>query len=302
MGIARCMADAPFSFFNCNFSISLNPIWILIALTAFLVFISLNHSKDRRLAQARSDLKLEGDLQQAIAKSRQTEWASTWAAPPLPSSVIASIWTGRFIGTSTGPPTETQRYASGLERMNWGYNRAAPYIIAAAFLSLRDAGLIQMSIEPRGKILDSFQRVHIERTDLAFIGTELAAVESGLLLAVLDMAHKRFRKTTEPSAYSVVTEWIHRNQSHPFEWVVAVAVQQGRELGLYETARQKRGLFGRWIKEKPVYSIDHLAACEGQAIAGANRWKQFEFSERELAQTLLTEVGFAISARQERDG
>lgn len=292
----------PFSVLNCNFSIELNPVWIFVALTAFLVFISNNRSKDRRVAQARSDLKLEGDLQQAIAKSRQSVWASTWTAPKLPSSVAASIWTGRFIGTSTQPPTATQRYASSLERMTWGYHRAAPYIVATAFLSLRDAGLIQMSIEPRGKILDSFHRVHIERTDLDFTRSNLATVEGGLLLAVLDLAHKRFRKTTDPSAYSVVTEWIHQSRSHPFQWVVDVAVQQGRELGLYEPASQKRGLFGRWIKEKPVYSIDHLAACDGQALASAARWQEFELKERELAQTLLTEVGFGISARQERSG
>jgi hypothetical protein len=302
VSVARCFADMPFSFFNCNFSITLNPVWFFIALTTFLVFVSMNNSKARRVAQARSDLKLEGDLQQAIAKSRQSQWAPTWTAPKLPASVIASIWTGRFVNSSALPPTKTQRYASSLERMTFGYQRAAPYIVAAAFLSLRDAGLIQMSIEPRGKILDSFHRVHIERTDLDFTGSNLAAVESGLLLAVLDLAHKRFRKTTEPSAYSVVTEWIHRNQSHPFQWVVAVAVQQGRDLGLYEPARQKGGLFGRWIKEKPVYSIDHLAACEEQAVASANRWNQFEFSERELAQTLLTEVGFAIVGRQDRGG
>lgn len=302
MSAARCFADIPFSFFNCNVSITLNPLWILPVLIGAIVLVSLNQSKARKLAQASADSRLERDLQRAVAISRQSQWAPTWTAPKLPASVIASIWTGRFVNSSSQPPTKTQRYASTLERMTFGYQRAAPYIIAAAFLSLRDDGLIQMSIEPRGKILDSFHRVHIERTDLDFTGLNLAAVESGLLLAVLDLAHKRFRKTTEPSAYSVVTEWIHRNQSHPFQWVVAVAVQQGQELGLYEPSRQKGGLFGRWNKAKPVYSIDHLAACEEQAVASANRWNQFEFSERELAQTLLTEVGFAIAGRQERAG
>ena len=302
MSALRCLADVPFSAFNCNFSISFNPLWLFPVLIGAIVLVSLNQSKARKLAEVSADLRLERDLQRAVAVSRQSQWVSSWTAPRLPASVIASIWTGRFVATSSQPLTETQRYASTLERLTFGYHRAAPYIIAAAFLSLRDAGLIQMSIEPRGKVLDSFQRVHIERTDLASTGPDLAAVEGGLLLAVLDLANKRFRKTSEPSAYSVVTEWIHKNQNHPFQWVVGVAVQQGRELGLYEPASQKRGLLGRRIKGKPVYSIDHLAACDEQARACAARWQQFELSERELALTLVTEVGFAISARQERAG
>jgi hypothetical protein len=300
----RCFSDVPFSFFNCDFSITvnLNPLWVFPLMIGFVIFISLIQSKGRHSAGATSDLKLESDLQQAVAISKQSQWAPSWTAPKLPSSVIASIWTGRFVSAPTQPPTETERYASTLERLTFGYHRAAPYIVAAAFLSLRDAGLIQMFIEPRRKIIGSFQRVWIERTDLAFVGSDLAAVEGGLLLAVLDLAHRRFRKTTEPSAYSVVTEWIHTNQNHPFQWVVGVAVQQGHELGLYEPASRKRGLFGRRIKEKPVYSVEHLAACDEQARACAARWQQFELSERELALTLVTEVGFAIVGRQERAG
>jgi hypothetical protein len=298
----RCVTDLPFSVFNCTFLPALGPFLFIAGLVGFLVLISLGQSRARQVAEARANTELESDLQRAVAVSKQSQWAPTWTAPRLPSSVIASIWTGRFVLASTQPPTETERYASTLERLTFGYHRAAPYIVAAAFLSLRDAGLIQMFIEPRGKILGSFQRVWIERTDLAFVGSDLAAVEGGLLLAVLDLAHKRFRKTTKPSAYAVVTEWIHTNQNHPFQWVVGVAVQQGRELGLYEPASQKRGLFGRRIKEKPVYSIDHLASCDEQARVCAARWQEFELSERELALTLVTEVGFAISARQERGG
>lgn len=66
-----------------------------------------------------------------------------------------------------------------------------------------------MSIEPRGIFFESFQRVRIEPTDLVLSRSDLPAVEGGLLLASLAFSDKRCGKSTEPSAYSVVREWIH---------------------------------------------------------------------------------------------
>jgi hypothetical protein len=186
--------------------------------------------------------------------------------------------------------------------MTWNYRREAPYIVAVAFLSLRDAGLIRMLVQPRRKVFNSFQRVRIERTDLALSSFDLGAVESGLLLACLDLAHRRFRKTTQPAVYSVVKEWILRTQDHPFQWVVGVAVTQGRDLGLYEPVIKKRAWYGKMVDHKPVCSLEHLAACDDQAVECAAHWQEFAAGEPELQQTLLTEVAFGISARQARSG
>jgi hypothetical protein len=129
----------------------------------------------------------------------------------------------------------------------------------------------------------------------------MPAVEGGLLLAVLDLAHKRFRKDTQPSAHSVVTEWIHLNQANPSKWVAEAAVQQGRELGLYEPAVKIRAWNRRMVDDKPVYSLEHLAACDDQAVACAARWHEFEAEEPEMGR-LVTEVAFAIESRRQRGG
>jgi hypothetical protein len=129
----------------------------------------------------------------------------------------------------------------------------------------------------------------------------MPAVEGGLLLAVLDLAHKRFRKEAQPAAFSVVTEWIHKSQANPSKWVAEVALQQGRELGLYEPVIKKRAWYGKMVDNKPVYAIEHLAACDDQAIACATRWHQFEAGEPEVGR-LATEVGFAVESRRERSG
>jgi hypothetical protein len=255
-------------------------------LTAVIVFIQLIHSSSKRIADAGSDLKFEGELQHAIWLSRTGQVPPTWIPPKLPASVIAAIWTHRFEGHPTQPPSKTQRYESALRWQTWTYSREAPYIVATALLSLRDAGFITMSLEPRGKFLDSFHRVRLERTEQALPSVEMPAVEGGLLLACMDLAHKRFLKSDEPSAYAVVREWMG-SQSNPFKWVLDSATYQGRQLGLYEPSIKKR-------EKHPEFSIEHLAACEDQVIACVNWWEEFGVKEADLQQRLITEVSFAI--------
>ena len=288
---------------GCSFSgsFSINGAWCLVPLVVFVIFISWARSNSTKAYDASADLKLESDLQREIARTKASDWAPTWTAPKLPSSVIASIWTNRFVHRSTQPPSKMQRYGTTLRGMTGDYGRTAPYIIGAALLSLRDAGLITISVDPRGKGLDSFQRVRVERTDMALPSVDMPAVEGGLLLAVLDLAHRRFRKETQPAAYWVVTEWIHQSRANPAKWVTEAAVRQGRELGLYEPVTRKRAWYGRMVDDKPVYSVAHLAACDDQAVACAARWHEFEAEEPEMGR-LVTEAAFAVESRRERGG
>jgi hypothetical protein len=264
------------------------------ALLAVVVSIQLIRSGGKRIAEASSDLKFEAELQHAISLSTTSQVPPTWTAPKLPASVIAAIWTHRFIGHPTQPPTETQRYESGLQRMTWRYGREGPYIVANAFLSLQDAGLLVMSLEPRGKFLDSFHRVRVERTEQPLPSVEMPAVEGGLLLACMDLAHKRFLKSDQPSAYAVVREWMG-GQSNPFRWVLDSATYQGRQLGLYEPTIKKR-------EKHPVFSIEHLAACEDQVIACVNRWEEFGATDTDLQQRLITECSFGIAGTASSGG
>jgi hypothetical protein len=83
-----------------------------------LIFlVTLTHSRNKEAAGARSDLKLESDLQQEISRSKASQSASNWAAPKLPASIIASIWTDRFVPTSTQQAAELRRYATVLGMM-----------------------------------------------------------------------------------------------------------------------------------------------------------------------------------------
>jgi hypothetical protein len=297
------LAAAPAITYSANWSFSIGAWagWLCLAVPIGLIILVMrSHSKTKEAAEARSDLKLESDLQQEISRSKASQWAPNWTAPKLPASIIASIWTDRFVANSTQQAVEMRRYASTLRMMTWNFSRAAPYIVAAAFLSLRDAGFIRLSMEPRGMVLDSFKRVRVEPTELAVSRVDLPTVEGGLLLASLAFSHKRFGKSTEPAAYSVVGEWINTTQNHPSGWVVEVAVQQGRQLDLYEPIVDKRGRFRKLFGggPKPVYSMQHLAACENQVAACVARWREFGANEPELQQRLITEVAFGIQGRQ----
>ena len=286
-----------------TWSFSLNWLgWFCLAFPfAMILLVVLTHSANRTAAETRSGSKLESDLQQEIERSRASGFVSSWAAPNLPASVIASIWTHRFIASSTDKFVESRRYASTLA-MNWNYNRAAPYIAAVAFMSLRDAGLIGISLQPRGRGLDSFQRVRIEPTELAHSSSGLPPIEGGLLAASLAFAEKWIAKTTGPSAYSVVRDWIRKTQNRPYKWVVEAAIKEGQALGLYEPVVDTRSGFRKLFggAPKPAYYIQHLAACEDQVVACVSRWRDFGANEPELQQRLLAEVGFGINARQAR--
>jgi hypothetical protein len=266
---------------------------VFAILVAVVVFFLSAHSGGKRIAEASADLKFESDLQEAISPYKAGQTAPNWTPPKLPSSVIASIYAHRFIGRPTSSPTKTQRYGSGLKRLTWDFAREAPYIVATALLSLRDAGLLGISLEPRGRFLDSFERVRVERTDQALPTIQMPAVEGGLLLACLDLAHKRFLKSTEPSAYALIREWIGM-QDHPYKWVLDTATYQGRQLGLYEPVIEKSGA------KHPVFSMEHLAACEDQVVACVARWEEFGVSDPELQQTLITEVSFGMESRRPR--
>jgi len=305
-GLINLTAVRAFSYSGSwSFSIGAWAGWLCLLLpVGLIILVTSTRSRNKGAAEARAGFKFESDLQQEISRSKASQSVSSWAPPRLPASVIASIWTDRFIASSTQQSVETRRYASMLAMTSWNFNREAPYIVAAAFLSLRDAGLIRISMEPRGKFFDPFHQVRVEPTDLALSRSDLPAIEGGLLSASLAFSIKRFGKSTEPAAHSVVREWIHQTQNRPSRWVVKVAIQQGRKLGLYEPIVDKRGgirkLFGGG--PKPVYSIQHLAACDDQVVACVERWREFGANEPELQQRLISEVAFGIQGRQSTGG
>jgi hypothetical protein len=77
--------------------------------------------------------------------------------------------------------------------------------------------------------------------------------------------------------------------------VVDVAAQDARKMGLCQPVTMKRAWYGRMVPDRPVYILEHLAACDGQATVCAMRWQRFAAAEPDLQQTLLTEAAFAIS-------
>ena len=113
-------------------------------------------------------------------------------------------------------------------------------------------------------------------------------------MACDEMAHKTFGKTTTPGAAQLVMELLHGGHNDPFQWVIDLAVHNGSQLGLYAPATVKRrGLRG----DKPVYSLEHLAASDDQVVAFTTRWREFEVNDPKLLERLLAEAAYAISSR-----
>ena len=239
----------------------------------------------------RADAELESGLQRELARLKAEPSAPAWPAPKLPYSVIASIWTGRLAAVATRPTPGSRRSQKlTLAWATWNYRREAPYIVAAAFLSLRDVGLIRIFIRPERKVIGSLNRVWIERSDLAAEFSHMPLVEGGLLMACEELAHKRFGKSDTPGVTAVIQQLSRNSQSDVFKWVVGVARLQLEQLGLYQPSSAR--------SRKSVYWLEHLAACDDQVAACVGRWSEFSAQEPELKQQLLVEAEFGIRARQ----
>jgi hypothetical protein len=208
----------------------------------------------------------------------------------VPYSVIASIWVGRLAAVTTRPTRGSQRRRKPtLAWATWNYRRQAPYIVAAAFLSLRDDGLIRIFMQPEGIVFGSLNMLWVERTDLAVQFSKMPLVEGGLLMACEELANKRFGKSDTPSVTAVIRQFIRNSQNDVFDWVVGVARLQAEQLGLYQPSSRR--------SRKPVFWLEHLAACEEQVTACVSRWSEFSAQEPELKQQLLVESEFGIRAR-----
>jgi hypothetical protein len=251
----------------------------------------LLRSSSRVAAERRADLEIESSLQRELARLKADPPVPAWPAPKLPYSVIASIWTGRLAAVPTPPaPGSGRSQNRSLAWATWHYRREAPYIIAAAFLSLRDEGLIRIFIEREGTVLESLNGVWIERTDLAAEFSQMPLVEGGLLMACEELAKKRFGKSDAPGVTAVIKQFIRHSQNNVFNWVIGVARLQAGQLGLYQPSSGRSA--------KPVYWLEHLAACDDQVAACVSRWREFSAQEPELKRELLVEAEFGIRARQ----
>lgn len=260
-------------------------------MAAGLVVVLLIRSGFRASGERHAEFELESGLQREFARLKADPSAPSWPAPKLPYSVIASIWTGRLAAVATSLPPGARRVPNySLAWSNWKYRREAPYIVAAAFLSLRDEGLIRMFIEPEGIVLESLNRVWVERTDLATRFDQMALVEGALLMACEELAKKRFGKSDAPGVTAVIRQFIRESQNDVFGWIVGVARLQARQLGLYQPPSGRSA--------KTVYWFEHLAACDDQVAACVARWREFSAQEPELEQALLVEAEFGIRARQ----
>jgi len=257
--------------------------------TALVVMIQLLHSSTRTAAEGRADLELERGLLREIARLKADPSSLAWPAPKLPYSVIASIWTGRLAAVPT-PPGARRSPNRSLTWATWKYRREAPYIVAAAFLSLRDQGLIRMLFEPDGTVTKSLNRVWIERTDLSARSSQMPLVEGGLLMACEAVAKKRPGESGVPSVTLVITRFIRDSQADVFKWLVGIARSQAEELGLYQASSGRSA--------KPAYWLEHLAACDDQVTACVSRWREFSAQEPELAGELLIESELGIRTRQ----
>jgi hypothetical protein len=247
-----------------------------------IVGVVLVHNSSRRASEARAAVQLENAIQQEIARLRATGSPPAWTPPHLPWSVIAGIWTHRLVSSAAPSVYEGgHNPIASLNRFSWTARNEPPYIVSAALLSLRESRLISITLAPQDAFTNSLNRLVLERTDVYMSASEAGLVEGGLLGAFHALAQKRFGRTTMPTVFQIVHEFID-GSTEPFKQVVTLVKQEAYQLGLYDAS---------------AYAIPHLAACEDQVAGFVSRWASFAKDEPEIQQRLLTESTLGIRSR-----
>jgi hypothetical protein len=247
-----------------------------------IVGVVLVHAGSRRASEARAAAQLENAIQLEIARLRATGSPPAWIPPHVPCSVIAGIWTHRLVSAAAPSVYEGgHNPMPSLNMFTWTARKEPPYIVAAALFSLRESRLITITLAPPEAFTNSWNRLVLERTDANLSTSEAGLVESGIFGAFEALAHKRFGRTTMPSVFQIVHEFID-GSTEPYKQVVTLVKQQAYQLGLHDAS---------------TYSIPHLAACEDQVADFVSRWARFAKDEPEIQQRLLMESTLGIRSR-----
>ena len=203
----------------------------------------------------------------------------------MPSvSTLLYLFADRIVPRDTAWTTGVEVPCAGVKVQR---RPLAALMFAAAFFSLRQQGLVELSLGTRRALFVPNQAVNV--TGVA--GAERPALEGAVL------AH--LTATTEDHVYEIIRRWFRTSAADPWHSVIEQGVQEAAALEYLVSVDAHRGRVGAWLlgETKRTGACDRIAALAGDYEEFAAHWQRFCRSERELCRPLMSECERAIRSR-----
>lgn len=230
------------------------------------------------------NLKFCGSDGTPLVEARQSQPQQTSVASAAPPSLTVFLHADRFV-PAAGLLGGTEVLCRGGKVKTADLANAA---MAAAFMQLRDSGVIEMSLgKPKGLIFKSTPvNVQIRQA------TQTAGLEHDFMEAI------RSRQTMTTVRQTVI-DFLRDDSANPTQILIDRLVQWAAHLG-FGRSEGKKGFFspGALNIEPDCGRIESLAGAAQQLQA---RVEQFKSQEQALYAAVIKECQGAISARTERD-
>lgn len=168
-------------------------------------------------------------------------------------------------------------------------------MVAAAFWSLRDAGLVHLELSKRKRMLV------MPTTRVAARLTADPGQRPGLEGVLVD----QLREGRDDHAHALVRNWFDGDVEDPHSDVIAVETEAAIELGLIHLLEVDAGrgkiaakVFGSTVqKTEPQCHL--IAGLEAEAMAVHDRWQRFAAAEQPLHAALVDQCESALNSRVE---
>jgi hypothetical protein len=167
----------------------------------------------------------------------------------------------------------------------------AAAMFAAAFLGLREQGLVTFEVQQKKVLFVKTKKVVVTRTGTA------AGGRPGLEGAVL----AGLGSDASATVSEIIRKWFGEDVYSPWSDVIGVAVEEAMGAGCFEAVEVERGRMARKLlgSTKTQPDCERIAKFAVAFDAFHARWKAFESREADLSRELLDDCAGAIKSRVE---
>lgn len=180
-------------------------------------------------------------------------------------------------------------------------DQLASSMFAAALWSLREAGVLQLELSKRKKMLV------MPTTRVAVRLTADPGQRPGLEGAVLEALRKA--KPKDDHVDALIRAWFGSDEKDPHSTVSGVEVEEAITQGLIQRVETDAGrgmIVAKLMMGNTKVSLEpqceRIAGLEGASAQFRDRWQRFAADETPLRDTLLAECTSAINTRVESEG
>ncbi len=206
---------------------------------------------------------------------------------PAVSPFVEALFGGTLIAKTGGGMFAIPDCASD---QNVNQNNLAAVMFAYAFLTMREAGQIELNVAKKRVLFINHTYVQVRRTN--------APAPTEPLLAQI------YAKIVDgKSVYDTIYDWCEKDVANPYATIVQTATREAVRAG-YLQETQPQGFGGKLaslLKSTiPTTRVNEKRAdLENIRRAAAQKWQSFKLKDAQLVEEVLTQCRRALTARTE---